>query len=254
MIAELAIDTGMLFLAVYLAHITAYFGLGWVLTRVNDRHPDRRLQPDRRGEAHSAREIRASLIALGPISLLMALGLAAQAHGYSLMAPLDVSGIGWLALLACTLLIYDAWFYWAHRLMHTRPLYRVHRLHHRSVAPTVWSNYSDHPVDAVVHQLFLLLAPLVLPIPPSILVAHRLIDHINGQIGHSGFEYFAGPGARLPWPGLCTAFHDDHHARFTCNYGNFLSIWDRIMGTISPDYDDRVRSLERSDDTRRAGG
>lgn len=254
MFADLAADVALIFLAVYAAHLVAYFGLGGALVAVNRRHPDRRLQPKRRGETHAAREIRASLIALVPISLLMAAGLGLQAHGFGLFPPLEISGLGWIGLLAATLLIYDAWFYWAHRLMHTRPLYRFHRLHHRSVAPTVWSNYSDHPVDAVVHQLFLLIAPLLLPVPPSVLIAHRLIDHVNGQIGHSGFEYFAGPGARLPWPGLCTAFHDDHHARFTCNYGNFLSIWDRIMGTISADYDARVRSLERPQTVRGSKG
>lgn len=253
MVSEFASDVVVIFATVYVVHLGAYFGLGGILSAVNRRHPDRRLQPARRGETRATAEIRASLIALLPISSLMAIGLAAQAHGLGLFAPFEVTLWQWLGLLGLTLVIYDAWFYWAHRLMHWRPLYRFHRLHHRSVAPTVWSTYSDHPVDAAVHQAFLLIAPLVLPISPGILIAHRIIDHINGQIGHSGFEYFAGPAARIPWPGLCVAFHDDHHARFTCNFGNFLSIWDRIMGTISPDYDQRVQSLEQMETSRRTG-
>ncbi|MBY8975598.1 sterol desaturase family protein [Rhodobacteraceae bacterium NNCM2] len=237
-------DFAALFALIYLAHLGAYFGLGAALSRLNRASPDRRIQTRRRGEARARVEIATSIRALIPISALMAGGIAAQWHGYGLFAPLPLGLWSGAALLLATLVAYDAWFYWAHRLMHWRPLYRFHRVHHRSVAPTPWSTYSDHPVDAAVHQLFLLLLPVLTPVPVEILIAHRLIDHVNGQIGHAGFEYFAGPVARLPSPGLCTTFHDLHHARFTCNFGNYLSIWDRIMGTISADYDDRVRQAE----------
>ncbi|HEU0221009.1 MAG TPA: hypothetical protein VFR34_02215, partial [Paracoccaceae bacterium] len=62
---------------------------------------------------------------------------------------------------------------------------------------------------------------------------------------HCGHEYFAGPGARAPWPGLCTLFHDQHHAHFRWNFGNSFSLWDRAMGTLHPAYDARVKELER---------
>jgi Delta7-sterol 5-desaturase len=32
--------------------------------------------------------------------------------------------------------LHDAWFYWTHRLLHWKPLYRhVHYLHHRYATP-----------------------------------------------------------------------------------------------------------------------
>ncbi|MEM8842327.1 MAG: sterol desaturase family protein [Pseudomonadota bacterium] len=244
------IDFLLCFCLTYLGHFAAYFGLGALLQRINRAAPQCRIQHRKPDPRFVRREIRNSLVALVPISALMAGGIAAQMNGATLFAPVAPGLWTGAALLVLTLLLYDAWFYWAHRLMHWRPLYRFHRIHHLSVAPTPWSNYSDHPVDAGVHQLFLLVLPLVTPIPFEVVIAHRVIDHVNGQIGHNGFEYFAGPLARLPWPGLCTTFHDQHHARFTCNFGNFLSIWDRIMGTISVDYDHRVRDRES---TARAG-
>ncbi|MEM8793024.1 MAG: sterol desaturase family protein [Pseudomonadota bacterium] len=239
-------DLLLLFIAVYAGHLAAYVGLGLVLDGWNRRNPARRIQKMRRGEARRAVEIRQSLIALGPISALMSIGIWAQVSGFTLWQAPALTLWEWLGMLGLVLVLFDAWFYWAHRLMHLPGLYRFHKIHHLSKAPTVWSTYSDHPVDAVAHQGFLLIAPLLLPIPPSVLIAHRLIDHINGTVGHSGYEYFASPGARMPSPGLCTTFHDQHHERFTVNYGNFLSIWDRMMGTISADYDDQVRAREEA--------
>ena len=233
-----------LFALIYGSHLLAYFGLGGALVWWNCRHPDRRIQKDRRGEERAWEEIRRSVLSLIPISALMAGGIWLPAHGYSLFVPLELTWLNAAIMFGVTMLLYDAWFYWAHRLMHWRPLYRFHRVHHGSLAPTVWSNYSDDPLDASVHEGFLLIAPLLLPIPPAVLIAHRLLDHINGQIGHAGFEYFAGPTARSPWPGLCTTFHDQHHELFRFNYGNYFSWWDRWMGTMHPSYDTRVRAME----------
>jgi Sterol desaturase len=81
---------------------------------------------------------------------------------------------------------------------------------------------------------------VLLPVPSLTLVLHRVVDHINSQFGHAGFEYFAGPGARFPSPMLCATFHDRHHSKFTVNYANFFSIWDRWMGTLDPEYDREV--------------
>jgi len=240
--AGLALDFLWITAALYAGHVAAYFGLGGVLAWWNARHPERRIQSGRRGEDRTRAEIGQSLKALVPICAMMGAGLALQRHGITLWEPAE-GWAAWLGMFALSVLLFDAWFYWAHRMMHWRPLYRFHRVHHRSLAPTVWSTYSDDPLDAVVHQGYLLIAPLVLPIPPSVLIAHRIYDHANGQIGHAGFEYFASPTARRPWPLVCTTFHDQHHELFNCNYGNFFSIWDRVMGTLHPGYDRKVGAM-----------
>lgn len=241
---DAATDFVLIFAACYLGALVAYFGLGAGLMWWNARHPDRRIQKDRRGEARAAVEIRQSVLALLPISACLAGGLFFQAQGWVLVEPLPLSWWSVPLMFAVTVLLFDAWFYWFHRAMHLRVFYRWHLWHHRSVAPSAWSNYSDDLVDALVMQSFFFFAPLVLPIPALVLVAVRLYDHVNGQLGHSGFEYFAGPAARNPWPGVCTTFHDQHHELFAYNYGNFFSFWDRAMGTLHPDYDNRVRGME----------
>jgi sterol desaturase/sphingolipid hydroxylase (fatty acid hydroxylase superfamily) len=80
--------------------------------------------------------------------------------------------------------------------------------------------------------------------PALAFIAHRLFDQISAIIGHSGYEYFAGPTSRKPFPGICTTYHDQHHSEFVYNYANYFSWWDRIFGTIHPHYDRIIKGWE----------
>lgn len=83
-------------------------------------------------------------------------------------------------------------------------------------------------------------AALLLPIPAFAFVLHRLYDHFNGQFGHCGYEFFADRSTRFPSPMVCITYHDQHHELYNWNYGNYTSIWDRLHGTLHPDYDKLV--------------
>jgi len=253
MVAAL-LDLLLLWALVYGVTVAGYLGLGALLVAVNRRNPARRIQPERRGEHRARVEILQSLKSLVVTCFCLAAGLWAQQRGWGVFAPLEPTILNCAAMFLVSIIAFDAWFYWGHRLMHWRPLYRHHLWHHRSVAPTVWSNYSDSLADAFAMQSYYLIAPLLLPIPAAALIAHRIYDHINGMIGHSGFEYFAGPGARFPSPFVCTVFHDQHHEKFGYNYANFFSIWDRVMGTLHPDYEARVRGFEAATPAPSAAG
>ena len=100
-------------------------------------------------------------------------------------------------------------------------------------------------VDALSQQSYFMLLPFIIPIPWEVLVLHRIYDHFNGMFGHCGFEYFASRMARWPSPMVCTTFHDLHHSEFNCNFANFFSIWDRLLGTIHPEYDAAVLDWEQ---------
>ena len=57
-------------------------------------------------------------------------------------------------------------FYWAHRMLHCRVLYRfVHSLHHRNVDPEPFSGLCMHPIEhlyyltTVLPSVFLMLSP-----------------------------------------------------------------------------------------------
>eukprot|EP00873_Tetraselmis_striata_P026093 jgi/Tetstr1/446357/TSEL_033899.t1 len=233
----------MYFAAVYAATVVIYFATGIGVTLVNRRNPERRIQKDRNGDKRMWVEIRSSMSALVVSAAMLAFGWFAQVRGWTI-APLEVSWWSLPLMFAVSMVLYDAWFYWGHRLLHLKMFYRWHAPHHRSVAPTVWSNDSSTAVDTMIEHGYYLVVWFVLPIPALALFAQRLFDQVSGMIGHSGFEYFASPSSRWPSPMICTSFHDLHHSTFRYNYGNFFSLWDRMMGTVHPGYDAMVQEFE----------
>ncbi len=143
--------------------------------------------------------------------------------------------------LIASLLLFDTWFYWLHRLIHTRFFYRrVHRWHHLTIAPVVWSNNSDRLIDNLFLQSYWFVAHLLIPIAPATLLAHKIYDQITGVIGHSGHEH----GGRWCWPPsplVGVTHHDQHHQFFRCNYATHFTWWDRTMGTLHPDHDRELK-------------
>lgn len=229
--------------AIYAATVTLYFVLGIGITWFNNRNPERRIQKGRRGEKRMWPEIRQSMISILVTSTSVAIGIFAQYQGWA-WTPWEFSWWTAAPLFLLTMVLFDAWFYFAHRALHTKVLYKYHALHHKSVAPTVWSNDSIGIVDTALSQGFYAVVVFFVPIPPLILLAHRTFDHINGTFGHAGFEYFASKTSRYPSPMLCTIYHDQHHSEFRYNYSNYFSFWDRVLGTISPTYDKKVETFE----------
>ncbi|HWU01394.1 MAG TPA: sterol desaturase family protein [Novosphingobium sp.] len=210
--------------------------------RLNARAPHNRIQPDRQ-PLPLRRELMRAPVSILVIALFFAGGLFCQWQGWAL-APVALRWWNAGPLLLLSILLYDAWFYWVHRLLHTRALLRFHAPHHRAHAPTVWTNHNETPVEAVLNQLFYLLIVFVVPIPWPVLVAHKLYDQFSGMMGHCGFEHFASPMARAPWPLASTVFHDNHHRYFHHNFGHSFTFWDRALGTLHPDYDKAVRQFE----------
>lgn len=247
-VASLLADAGWIFLAAYGASVALYFGFGILMVRLNARHPERRIQPMRDGMKRARAEIVESLKSIAVTSLCFAVAISLQLNGVTLwQAPWDAGVVWTLAATLVLILGYDTYYYWAHRLMHVEPFYGWHSWHHRSVAPTVWSSDSQSVPETFLIQSFMVWAALLLPIPPAAFILHRLYDHLNGQLGHGGHEYFADRTTRFPSPMVCTSYHDLHHERFRWNFGNYFSFWDRVCGTLHPDYDAMVEASERQD-------
>ncbi len=233
----------LLAFALYLASLTILFTVGLTMTALNARHPERRIQ--KRDPSHQPlRDIRSSMGQLSITSVCLAIGLYAQHKGWTLFAPVDLSWWSVPLFFVISLVLHDTWFYWGHRILHTKAFYRFHKPHHMTITPTVWSNDAGSSVDTLFAHSYYALVLFVLPMPPLVFLAHRVFDQVSAAIGHCGFEHFASPTARKPWPLLCTLYHDQHHQYFVYNYANYFSFWDRLCGTIHPTYDTRVHDFE----------
>ena len=233
-------------LAAYACLAGTYLVVGWTLTQFNKRLTRYRIQSKSCSPKLVRRDFRQSLRSLITISALFAGGLTLRQMGIA-PSPVSLTFSNSILCILASFVLFDTWFYWMHRLVHQKGLYRpIHRWHHRTITPTVWSNNSDLAVDNLLLQSYWFFAPLVLPIPTVLLIAHKAYDQITGMIGHAGYEYGAGAMSAKPSPMIGTTFHDQHHAHFNVNFATHFSAWDRLMGTLHPDYDRLVTSFPRS--------
>ena len=238
------LEFGLLFLIIYAASLTVLFVTGAVVLKLNVLHPERKIQ-QRLSSTREIDDIRSSLMQLMVTSLCLSTGIFSQYSGWTLVEPVELNFWSVPLFFVISVVLHDTWFYWGHRILHTPMFYRFHSPHHRNVTPTIWSNDSGHAVDTLFAHSYYALIVFVLPIPAVVLLLHRLFDQVSAAIGHCGYEHFAGFTARKPWPLLCTVFHDQHHQYFVYNYGNYFSIWDRLLGTVHPTYDSRVEEFEK---------
>ncbi len=149
-------------------------------------------------------------------------------------------GLAWLALsFPLMLLWHDFYFYWTHRLLHSRWLFRrVHGVHHRSRNPSPWAAYAFHPVEALVNSLVTPLALLVVPLHGLVLFAFTIHQITRNTHGHLAVETMPR-GFTRHWLGgrfTTTTHHHLHHETAQGNYGLWFTHWDRWMGTERADY------------------
>ncbi len=192
------------------------------------------------------RDIKQSLLSLLNISAMLSIGLSLRSAGLG-VPPMELTWVTGIVWAIISLLLFDTWFYWAHRAIHHPRLYKkIHRWHHKAITPTVWSNNSDTLVDNLFCQSYWLVAPILLPAPTLIICLHKVYDQITGMLGHAGYEYAGGRMSARPSPLIGTTFHDQHHSAFHYNFATHFSLWDRLMGTLHPEYDRLITKYPRT--------
>ncbi|MBX9795966.1 MAG: sterol desaturase family protein [Sphingomonas sp.] len=210
----------------------------------------RRIQPRKASFADRRREFRQSMETLLVFAFV---NLATFALVRSGIIPVhrgtpDAWMLAWQ--LPAMVLLHDAWFYWMHRTLHHKSLFRrAHYAHHLSRTPTSWAAYSFAPIEAVAESIYIPMMFIALgwiaPIEAwavFIFLGHQIA---RNAIGHSGFE-LAWPGfTRSPLTGwlTTTTHHDLHHTEGRYNFGLYFTWWDRMMGTEHPKYHERFEDV-----------
>lgn len=145
------------------------------------------------------------------------------------------------------ILTHDAWFYWTHRLMHWKPIFRhVHRVHHLSRNPTPWAAFAFHPLEALIQAGIFPIMVLMMPLHPLAVLIWLLYMTGMNVLGHCGFELLPRGFTRhrlFRWHNTST-HHDMHHRFLRCNYGLYYNLWDRLLGTNHRRYDDEFEQVK----------
>lgn len=144
---------------------------------------------------------------------------------------MDVDDYGWAYTALSTVLMFlalEAAAYYTHRFLHGKFMFRhVHRWHHRVVAPTPFITVTMHPVEFILLQATAFLPVFFMPVHVAAFAGLLVYALVFNLMDHSGIRM----NHWLPWHSS-SSFHDDHHVYFHCNYGQHISIFDRVHGTL----------------------
>jgi lathosterol oxidase len=137
----------------------------------------------------------------------------------------------------------DAAMYVAHRIAHVRWLYPlIHGPHHRYEHPRPLTLFVLHPFEAMGFGAMWLALLVVYPASWAGMGAYLTLNVWFGLVGHLGVEPLPPALARhkaLAWLTTST-FHAGHHDGPAHNFGFYTTLWDRLMGTLAPDYQRRL--------------
>jgi sterol desaturase/sphingolipid hydroxylase (fatty acid hydroxylase superfamily) len=191
----------------------------------------------RREIAHSLR----SIAVFGLVTLAMV--CVARLGWTRLYYRVADYGWAWFALsIGLMIVMHDAYFYWTHRLMHHRRLYRFfHHTHHLSTSPTPWAAYAFSPAEAFVQAGIGPLVVFTIPVHPTAFAAFMVWQITFNVLGHCGYEIFPRWFMRTPagWVLNSVTHHALHHEKFRANFSLYFNVWDRLMGTNHRDYEHR---------------
>jgi sterol desaturase/sphingolipid hydroxylase (fatty acid hydroxylase superfamily) len=222
------------------------YALFWKI--LPERFRARRIQKDLPRKGHIKSEILYS-ISTSVIFSFVGLFLGYGKYKGWFQIYTDFDSRGWLYFfgsLFIALLLHDAYFYFAHRLMHTRFLFKhVHRVHHESTNPTPWAAFSFHPYEAVLEALVL---PLILVFVPmhvyAVLLFMFSMTALN-VLGHLGYELYPKGFTQSKWTfwNNTSTHHNMHHRYVHCNYGLYFNWWDRAFKTNHARYHERYEDI-----------
>jgi len=131
--------------------------------------------------------------------------------------------------LAVAVVVNETLFYFAHRALHTKALYKaIHKQHHRYYASVGIASEFAHPVEDLLANAIPTLAGMLLVGPHLatllLWMAIRMLETIDA---HSGYAF---PFSPFHIFGVSDHHWFHHSANVGC-YGTFTSFWDRVLGT-----------------------
>lgn len=217
----------------------------------------RRIQPAAAKFQHIRHEILHSTITLMGGAIIGKTIKASINEGYVAFLPMEEGGSpGSYARVMFEVVLYflvfDAYFYFGHRLFHTKYLYPIHKSHHVSTAPNAIAGFSFNPLEGNFFGLFLpmysaAMTMLMGGVLKASVIICGLLQVLQSLAIHSGYElapawFFE---YRVCSFFLTPTFHDRHHEHPNCNYSGFFTWLDDLFGTADSNWRTKYASWRR---------
>ena len=190
------------------------------------------------GWRRTIRNIALTTISAGIVYLLLpittvALAFLVEQQGWGLFNQLVWPA--WLEIMLSVIML-DIAIYWQHRCFHIIPvLWPIHRVHHTDIAFDVSLGLRFHPAEILLSLLYKLalivllgIAPLAIVIYEVMLATFALMTHANVALSPRWDGWLRMLFVTPDWHRV---HHSVHRDETDSNYGNILSLWDRVFAS-----------------------
>lgn len=153
----------------------------------------------------------------------------------------NASSLGLLPGTLLAFILMDIGLYWVHRFSHeVRWLWRLHRIHHSDLDMDVTTSFRHHPGEVGLKLILVSGVVGVLGFTPAHLLTYVIAHRCFALWSHSNVNLPAGLERQLAkvlvTPRVHQIHHSAHQPETDSNYGQVLTLWDRLFGTyISPE-------------------
>jgi lathosterol oxidase len=170
-------------------------------------------------------------------SVPIAFALVPEYRGYTkLYSDVHAHPIWWMPVSFLLLLFgQDAYFYWVHRLMHTKWIYQhIHSVHHKSLNPSPLTAFAMHPLEGLLLFGYIFSFVWIVPTHIAVFSLFQVVSMALNINGHFGAEFQPESWKSVPVIKHMnrSTHHTGHHRFFTVNYGLYFTLWDRWMKTL----------------------
>jgi sterol desaturase/sphingolipid hydroxylase (fatty acid hydroxylase superfamily) len=203
------------------------------------------------GRSDFLREVGHSLVTSVVFTIITIVVLFTPLKSYTLIYD-DIAAypVWWLPLsVALSLVIHDTYFYWMHRILHHKNLFKhAHLVHHKSTNPSPWASYSFHFLEAIAEGGVLFVLAFILPMHLLAILLFVVIGFVINVYGHLGYEIMPRwVRHTFLFEVINTSVHHNmHHSKFKGNYGLYFRVWDRLCKTEHPDYVKEYDRIQKS--------
>jgi sterol desaturase/sphingolipid hydroxylase (fatty acid hydroxylase superfamily) len=196
-------------------------------------------------------------VTLGALAFTAA--LHAEKQGWGLFHALE-----WPVALEAALafLILDFALYLQHVMSHALPAFwRLHQVHHADLDVDVTTGLRFHPLEILISMLYKTLIVLALGVDPWVVIVYEAVLNGAAMFTHANIRMQSKAERAMRWVFCTPDMHRVHHSidavETNSNFGNFLSIWDRLCGTLRAapklGHDGVVLGLDYARDPARLG-
>ena len=179
---------------------------------------------------------------LGILILLTASLLPAAKVASAFVAQAQFDGLAdlhawpWPLTLAMFVIADTFAAYWTHRAMHSVPaLWRIHRIHHADGAVDVSTSLRNHPLELLATLPVSMVLIVAIGAPPSVVLVSQAIMFGASMWHHADLDLPRAERVLGNWlitPATHRLHHSPYRATHDGNYGDLITLWDRLFGTF----------------------